>query len=79
MGLPVASHQPGPVDGKDHGQVLDAHIMQNLVISPLQEGGIDGDHRLQSSRRKSGREGHRMLFRNPNVKEPVGIGVAEAF
>ena len=79
MGLPVASHQPGPVNGKDHGQILDAHVMQNLVVSPLQEGGIDGDHRLQSARRKPCRECHRMLFRNPHIKKPVRIGVAEPF
>ena len=78
MSLSVASHQSGPVDGKYHRQVLDAHVMQDLVISPLQEGGIDGDHRLQSAGRKSRRKGHRMLLRNSHVKKAVGIGMAEA-
>ena len=77
MGLPVASHQPRPVNGKDYGKILDAHVMQDLVVGPLQEGGINRHHRAEAPRRKPGREGHRMLLRDPHVKKPVRIGVAE--
>ena len=40
MGFAVASHQPGPVNGKDHRQILKTDIMKNLIICPLKKGGI---------------------------------------
>ena len=44
MRLSVASHKSCPVNGKDHMHVLDTDIMQDLIIGPLEEGGIDGHH-----------------------------------
>ncbi len=38
VGFPVTAHKPRPVYGKDHVQILDTDIVQNLVIGPLQEG-----------------------------------------
>ena len=35
MRLSVASHKSCPVNGKDHVQVLDTDIMQDLIIGPL--------------------------------------------
>ena len=37
-------HQTGPVDGEQHRQVLQRHVVDQLVIGPLQEARIDGDH-----------------------------------
>jgi hypothetical protein len=37
MGFSVIAHQACPVNGKNHMKVLKCHIMDNLVISPLEE------------------------------------------
>ncbi len=36
----VFSYQSGPVKTENHRQVLQAHIVDNLVVGPLQESGI---------------------------------------
>ena len=46
MGLSVAPHKTCPVNGKDHMHVLDTDVMQDLIVGPLKEGGINGHHRL---------------------------------
>ena len=71
MCLPVAAYQSRPVDGKYHMQVLDTHIMQHLVICPLQEGRIHGNYRGKPRRRQSCRKRNRMRFRDAHVKKPV--------
>ena len=43
MGLPIFSHQTGPVHSDDHRQTADGQIVDQLVIAPLQEGGINAD------------------------------------
>ena len=55
-GLAVLPHQPGPVYGQEHLGVLQGYIVDELVVSPLQEGGVHGEHRqhppLPPSRRQ---------------------------
>ena len=46
MGFPIAAHKACPVHRKQYGKVLDAYIMKDLVICPLQKGGIDRNHRF---------------------------------
>ena len=38
----------GAVDGKDNILLQQVHIMDDLVIGTLQEGGVDTDHRKHS-------------------------------
>ena len=59
VGLPVAAHQPRPVDGKYHRQILYTDVMQYLVIGSLQKRGIychNGFHapRCQARRKRHG-------------------------
>ena len=79
MCLPVAAHQPRSVHGKDHRQILNAHIMEYLVVCPLQKRGVYGHNGLQASRRKPCRKSHRMLFRDPHIEETVRVHIAEPF
>ena len=69
----VASHQSRAVYRKHDMQLLLAHVVENLVISSLQERRIDCHHRHQSCLRKSCSKGHSVSLRNSHVKEPVGI------
>ena len=71
MGFSVASDQPGPVYRQHHRQILQRHIMDDLVIASLQKGGINRKYRLHSAGCKSCRKCNAMAFRNPHVKKPV--------
>ena len=46
MGGAVLAHQAGPVDAEGHIQVLQRHVMDQLVVGALQEGGVDRHHRF---------------------------------
>ena len=42
--------------------------MDELVVAALQEGGIDGHHRLDALAGHAGRERHRMLLGDPDIE-----------
>ncbi len=63
----ILPHHPGPVQTKDHGQFLQADIMQQLVISALQEGRIDGYHGLNATRSQPGGKCDSMLLRYADI------------
>ena len=72
MGGAVLADQPRPVDGKAHRQLLQGHVMHDLVIGPLQEGGIDRAERLEAFGREARGKSHGMLFGNADIKHPLG-------
>jgi hypothetical protein len=41
MGWAVGADKAGAVDREAHRQALDRHVMHDLVIGALQEGGIE--------------------------------------
>jgi hypothetical protein len=43
----VGTDEPGAIEREHHRQVLQRHVMDQLVVTALQEGGVDGHHRLQ--------------------------------
>ena len=77
VGLSIATHQPCTVNGKYNRQILNTHIVQDLVISSLQEGRVDCHHRLHASCCQPCRKGYRMLLRNSHIEESVFIHVTE--
>ena len=77
MGLPVASHKARPVNGKHHRKVLDAHVMEDLVIGPMQKGGIHRKHRPKPRRSQTGRKGNPMGLRNPHIKKTIREHILE--
>ncbi len=77
MRLSVRTDQSRSVHGEDDMQVLDADIVNDLIIRALQEGGINTDDRRESAHREAGRKCHRMLLCDPDIEEPVREDVVE--
>ena len=75
VGRAVLPHQAGAVDGEGHIQVLQGHVVNELVVAALQEGGVDGDHRLQAVAGHAGRQRDGVLFGDGHVV----VAVLEAF
>ena len=71
MGRAVFAHQPRPVDGKQHVQILDGNVVNQLVIAPLQEGRIDCHDRFGTITGQPGRQGYRVLLCDGYVKVAV--------
>ena len=77
MGRAVGADEAGAVEGEAHGQVLDRHVVHDLVVGALQEGRIDGAERLVALRRHAGGEGHRVLLGDADVEGAGGKFLAE--
>ena len=77
VGLAVFAHDAAPVQGKDHRQVLQADVVEHLVIGPLQEGGVDGGHRPHAFQGQAPGKGDGVLFADAHVEEAVGELLAE--
>ena len=45
MGGTIGTDQAGTVDRKNHRQVLQCHIVDDLVVTTLQKSRVDGHHR----------------------------------
>ena len=69
MGFPVRTNDACSVDSKYHMEVFHANIVDQLVISPLQEGGIHRKDRGDAAFCQPCRKCCAMLFRNGNIKE----------
>jgi hypothetical protein len=72
MSRSVGADQAAPVDGKKDRQVLQRHVMDQLVLSPLQECRIDRDYGPHALAGQPGTQGHRVLFRDSDVKVTIG-------
>ena len=78
MGGPVGADHAGPVDGEQHRQFLVHHVMHHLVVGPLQEGRIDGNHRLQAVTGHARGNGDTVLLGDGHVKIPLRVLLLEA-
>jgi hypothetical protein len=72
MGATVRAYEARAIHREAHRQLLDHHVMYDLVVGALQEGGIDRAERLVALRRHSGREGDGMLLGDSDVEHPFG-------
>ena len=68
----VGADQAGAVNGKPDGQALQRDVVHDLIVGALQECRIDCDEGLVAFRRHARREGHRMLFCDPDVETALG-------
>ncbi len=68
----VFTDYPTPIHGKDHRQIGQADVMDNLVIGPLQEGRVYCHHRPEASPCQSGGKGNGMLFCYTHIITAVG-------
>lgn len=64
----VAADQPAAVEREHDRQVLDRHIVDQLVVAALQEGRVDRRERLHSLRREPGGERDGMLLGDADVE-----------
>jgi len=53
------------------GQVLQCHIVHNLIVATLQEGGVDGAERHEALACQARRKRHGVLLRDSHVKHAV--------
>ena len=72
VGRPILRHKPPSIDAERHRQILRGHVMNHLVVGPLQEGRIDRNHRPHALCGHSCGKRHGMLLRDPNVIESFG-------
>jgi hypothetical protein len=63
----IFSYNSSPIQGEDHWKVLEADILKNLIISPLEKCGVNGDNGLHSFEGETGSESDRVLFCNSNI------------
>ena len=77
VGLAIARHKASTVHGKQHIQMHQVHIMNHLVISALEEGGVDSHNRQHALAGKARSKGYGVLFRHANVKKAFRNGVVE--
>ena len=68
VGRAVGPHQASTVQRKHHWQVLDRHVMNQLVVGALKEGGVDRHHRFEPLAGQAGGEGHGVLLGNADIK-----------
>jgi hypothetical protein len=68
MGRPVSADEPRTVDGEADWEALNGDVMDDLVVSALQEGRIDGGEGLEAFHRKSCSESHRMLLGDADIE-----------
>ena len=77
MRLAVLTHQPGPVHREHHGQALDRHVVDDVVIAALQEGRVDRHHRTDARGREARGEGHAMPFGDADVEHARGVRLGD--
>ena len=71
VGFAVLADHAAPVQGQDHRQVLQADVVEHLVVGPLHEGGIDGGHRPHAPHGQPGGKGDGVLLADAHVIEAV--------
>ncbi len=69
MGGPVVSHEAATVQGQDDGKLLQADVVENLVVGALEERRIDGHDRDDPLRCQTGGKGDGVLFGDADVEE----------
>ena len=71
MRRPVRPHEARAVDGEDHRQALQTDVVHDLVVGPLEERRVDGDHRALARGRQTGGETYRMRLGYAHIEEAL--------
>ena len=69
---PVRTGDAGPVEHEGHAAAVQRDVHQQLVEGPVEEGGVDRDHRVQPAHRQPGRRGDGVLLGDADVEAAVG-------
>ena len=76
MGRTIGTDQTGAVQRKHHGQILQRHIVNQLVRRAA-KGGVDGHDGLDTFAGHAARKGHRMLLGDAHVVVAAGKALVE--
>ena len=68
MGRAIRADEARPVDGEANRQILDRHVMDDLIIAALEKGRINRAERLVAFGREAGGESDRMLLGDADVE-----------
>ena len=71
VGLSICANNPCPVNGEQDRQFLDGYIVQHLIVGALQEGRVNGYHRLVAANRQTGSKRHSVLLGNRHIEIAV--------
>ena len=74
----VFPHQAGPVEAKDHRQVLQGDIVYDIIVRALRETGVDVAEGFHAGGGEAGGKGDGMAFFDAHVKEAVREGGLQA-
>ena len=78
VGGAVGADDARAVERKGDVEVLEADVVHHLVVGALQERGVDRRHGLHPLAGETGREGDRVLLRDPDVVEALRKDLVEA-
>ena len=74
MGGAIGPDNSSPIKHKRDRQVLDAHVVDELVEGPLQKGAVNGHHGFQTLTGHAGGHGDGVLFGDAHIEILVGAG-----
>ena len=72
MGRAVIGRQAGAVHTENHRQILQGHIMDDAIISALEEGRVDCHHRPVIHGRHAGGKDHRVFLGDAHIEITSG-------
>ena len=72
VGRTVVADEPGAVHREDDVELLQADVVDDLVVGALQEGRVDRDDRLDALEREPAGEQHRLLLGDADVEVALG-------
>jgi hypothetical protein len=73
MGRAVGADEAGAVEHEGDRQLLERHVVHDLVEAALQEARVDRADRAQALGRETGGEGHGVLLGDPDIEHASGI------
>jgi len=72
VGGAVGGRKTGTVDAEGDGQVLQADVVDDLVVTALEEGRVDGDDRSEPLGGHAGGKRDRVLFGDAHIEKLLG-------
>ena len=75
MGGTVGADESGTVKRKHHRQVLQRHVVDQLVVTALQEGGVNRQHRLETFAGQAGGKSDGVLLCDADVEVALGVAL----
>ena len=73
----VGAGDAGAVEDDGDARLVERAVHEELVEGPVEEGGVDGDDRVQAGIRQPRRHGEGVLLRDADVEGAVGEALAE--